>query len=518
MLRELALPDGGFASAHDADTDGVEGLTYTWTPDEAEDVGLPHELLEPFEHGRYVVRGELEPELRERVLAERDTRPQPFRDDKALASWNGLALAALAEAGYRLERADWLDAARRLGEFLLGPLSADDGRLLPVDPRRAHERLRASSTTTRTSRSGSSSSTSRRESCVGCSRLDGSRCSRSSCSPTTSTAASSSRPRTATRASHARRTSRTRRSRRGTRCSRTCSCVSRGSGETTISSGARSPCFRLVEPALPRAPGFFAWTLCAIDLWLSPPREIAIVGDVGSPVARAALAPFQPETVVAVGPSEEVPLLAGKQPRRRRAGCLRLRALRLPRPRHPTGGGGGRVRVCLMIEGQEGVTWDDWVRLARVTEEHGLEGLFRSDHYTAIIRPDADAHDAWATLAGLAAITSRIRLGTMVSPATFRHPERAGAHGGHGRSHLGWPGRGRDGLGLVRARARRARVRVPRGKGAFRALRRAGRGRRALLDRGALRPRRACVPAARPDRRFRVLSSDRIRRSSSAAR
>jgi F420-dependent oxidoreductase-like protein len=80
------------------------------------------------------------------------------------------------------------------------------------------------------------------------------------------------------------------------------------------------------------------------------------------------------------------------------------------------------MRLCLMIEGQEGVTWDDWVRLARLTEEHGLEGLFRSDHYTAIIRGDADAHDAWATLAGLAAVTERIRLGTMVSPATFRHP------------------------------------------------------------------------------------------------
>jgi len=80
------------------------------------------------------------------------------------------------------------------------------------------------------------------------------------------------------------------------------------------------------------------------------------------------------------------------------------------------------MRVCLMIEGQEGVTWDDWVRLARLAEQLGLEGLFRSDHYTAIIRPDADAHDAWATLAGLAAITERIRLGTMVSPATFRHP------------------------------------------------------------------------------------------------
>ena len=80
------------------------------------------------------------------------------------------------------------------------------------------------------------------------------------------------------------------------------------------------------------------------------------------------------------------------------------------------------MRVCLMIEGQEGVTWDDWVRLARLTEQHGLEGLFRSDHYTAIIRPAAAALDAWTTLAGLAAITERIRLGTLVSPATYRHP------------------------------------------------------------------------------------------------
>jgi F420-dependent oxidoreductase-like protein len=75
-----------------------------------------------------------------------------------------------------------------------------------------------------------------------------------------------------------------------------------------------------------------------------------------------------------------------------------------------------------MIEGQEGVTWDDWVRLATLTETHGLAGLFRSDHYTAIVRSEAGALDAWATLAGLAALTKRIRLGTLVSPATFRHP------------------------------------------------------------------------------------------------
>lgn len=101
------------------------------------------------------------------------------------------------------------------------------------------------------------------------------------------------------------------------------------------------------------------------------------------------------------------------------------------------------MRLCLMIEGQEGVTWDDWVRLARLTEDEGLEGLFRSDHYTAIIRPDADALDAWATLAGLAALTGRIRLGTMVSPATFRHPSVLARmavtvdHISHGRVDVG---------------------------------------------------------------------------------
>ncbi|MFL5797985.1 MAG: TIGR03560 family F420-dependent LLM class oxidoreductase [Actinomycetota bacterium] len=81
------------------------------------------------------------------------------------------------------------------------------------------------------------------------------------------------------------------------------------------------------------------------------------------------------------------------------------------------------MRVNLMIEGQEGVTWPQWVALAGACEEHGLEGLFRSDHY-ATISPflERGSLDAWATLSALAAVTSRIRLGTLVSPATFRYP------------------------------------------------------------------------------------------------
>lgn len=79
--------------------------------------------------------------------------------------------------------------------------------------------------------------------------------------------------------------------------------------------------------------------------------------------------------------------------------------------------------VCLMIEGQEGVTWDQWVGLARACEELGYEGLFRSDHYLSFYRPDeVGALDAWGTISALGAVTERIRLGSMVSPVTFRHP------------------------------------------------------------------------------------------------
>src|SRR5215204_2907518 len=75
-----------------------------------------------------------------------------------------------------------------------------------------------------------------------------------------------------------------------------------------------------------------------------------------------------------------------------------------------------------MIEGQEGVTWDDWVALASACEEHGIEALFRSDHYVSSSDESRPVLDAWATIAGLAALTSTLELGTLVSPVTFRHP------------------------------------------------------------------------------------------------
>jgi uncharacterized protein YyaL (SSP411 family) len=311
LLRELALAGGGLASAQDADTNGVEGLTYTWTPDEAAEVGLSSELLEPFEHGRYVVRGELDPELRQRILAERDTRPQPFRDDKALASWNGLALAALAEAGYRLGRRDWLDAARDLGEFLLGPLSTGDGRLLRAlrDGRPSGQGFLDDYANAAHGLVELHAATGEVRWLLEARRLAGlaielfadeehggfflSPADGDGRVPRTKDLQDTPIPSGNSMLAHVLLR------------------LSRIWGDDELERRAVSV-FRLAEPALRRAPGFFAWMLCGLDLWLAPPRELAILGDLDSPVARAVLAPFQPRTVAAVGPSEDVPLLAGK--------------------------------------------------------------------------------------------------------------------------------------------------------------------------------------------------------------
>lgn len=102
------------------------------------------------------------------------------------------------------------------------------------------------------------------------------------------------------------------------------------------------------------------------------------------------------------------------------------------------------MRVCLMIEGQEGVSWDQWVALALACEEHGFDALFRSDHYVSFgHETEWGSLDAWTTLTALAAKTERIRLGTLVSPVTFRHPSALAKavvtadHASGGRVELG---------------------------------------------------------------------------------
>jgi hypothetical protein len=139
-------PEGGFYSALDADSEGVEGRFYVWTVDELRDVLGPDAdtALAWFgatEEGNFEgtnileSRGpEPEPEVRERIraalLAARAQRIRPGLDDKRLTAWNALMIAALAEAGAVLERDDYLDAARRAAAFVLGEMRDGDGRLL----------------------------------------------------------------------------------------------------------------------------------------------------------------------------------------------------------------------------------------------------------------------------------------------------------------------------------------------------------------------------------------------------
>ena len=81
------------------------------------------------------------------------------------------------------------------------------------------------------------------------------------------------------------------------------------------------------------------------------------------------------------------------------------------------------MQLALMVEGQEGVTWDDWSALADACEEHGIATLFRSDHYISQSDEFGNvAHDAWTVIAALAARRTTLRFGTLVSPATFRAP------------------------------------------------------------------------------------------------
>src|SRR2546429_6207404 len=80
------------------------------------------------------------------------------------------------------------------------------------------------------------------------------------------------------------------------------------------------------------------------------------------------------------------------------------------------------VRLALMIEGQEGVTWDDWVALASACEEHGVEALFRSDHYISWFDESRHVLDAWATIAGLHPRPPKLELRTLDPPAQSRTP------------------------------------------------------------------------------------------------
>jgi len=300
VLRELALDGGGFASAQDADTDGVEGLTFTWAPGE----GAPEELFEPFEHDRFVLRGELDDETRTRLLEIREQRAQPLRDDKAIASWNGLMLAALAQTGR-------VEPGTRLAEFLLGPISRADGRLhrtyrdgvakgtgyledyadvayglmeLHVatgDPRWLREAHRLAMLAVvlfadeegggffQTPADGELLVARKKE-------LDD--------HPTPSGNAM---------------------------IAYVLLRLARIWADDELERRAVSV-LSLVRDSLTRVPTSFGWMLVALDQHLAPHRELAIVGRPDAPVARAAVDAAAETDVIAFGPAEEVPLLAGR--------------------------------------------------------------------------------------------------------------------------------------------------------------------------------------------------------------
>jgi uncharacterized protein YyaL (SSP411 family) len=308
MLRDLRLPEGAFASSQDADTEGVEGLTFTWTADEAGPDVAP--LLEPFEHGRSIIRGELTGEQRARLLAVRSERPQPGLDDKAIASWNGLALAALAEAGRRLDRADWLDAAGELAGFLLGPLSTDS-RL-----HRSYRAGRASGTGYLDDYANVAHGLYELHVASGERRwLEESR--RLALLAVELFADEDLGGFFMTPADGEQLLARTKDlddspvPSGNSMLAYVLLRLARIYGDDELEHRAVSV-LRIVGPSLARSPSFFAWALCALDLYLSPPREIAIVGKPGDEVARAALAGFEPNTVVAFGPAADVPLLEAK--------------------------------------------------------------------------------------------------------------------------------------------------------------------------------------------------------------
>jgi uncharacterized protein YyaL (SSP411 family) len=304
MVRELRLPEGGFASAQDADTVGVEGLTYTWTPEEIEDEAL----LQPFEEGRFILRGKLSDDLRERLLATRAEREQPLRDDKVVTAWNGLALAAFGEASWRLDRPEYLEVAVDLARFLLAQMTGDDGALY------------------RTYRDGAAKIAAYLEDYAdvadGLLELHWATGNLHWLEEALRVARGADRFWDETRGGyflddHDLVARRKEFDDHPTPSGNSMMAfvllrLARIYGDDELERRAVSV-FRLARPLVERAPAAFGHLLSALDLHFSPPREVAVVG-ASEELRRAALAGFQPNTVFAFTdePTEEVALLAGK--------------------------------------------------------------------------------------------------------------------------------------------------------------------------------------------------------------
>jgi uncharacterized protein len=251
-----------------------------------------------------VLRGELDDETRGSLLAQRAERPQPLRDDKAIASWNGLLLAALAQGGRT-------EPAVALAEFLLGPLSTADGRL--------H----------RTWRDGVAKGTGYLEDyadvayglielhvATGEPRflLEGHRLATLAVDLFGDDDAGGffQTPRDGERLVARKKELDDHPTPSGNAMlAYVLLRLARIWGDDELERRGVGV-LRLVRDELTRAPSALGWLLVALDQHLAPHREIAIVGDPAAPVARAAVSGAAPTDVIAFGPAEDVPLLAGR--------------------------------------------------------------------------------------------------------------------------------------------------------------------------------------------------------------
>ena len=329
-IREMRGPEGGFCSALDADSEGVEGKFYVWSLAELR-AALPDDLFEPavaffgasergnFEHGFNVLEGrgpvpERLAEIRCQLFGARAPRVRPGLDDKRLAAWNALMISALADAGAVLDRADYLDAARACASFVLSELRDGNGRLLRTwkdgrgrlaayledhaflleallvlyeatfEPRWYHEAVTLAEVMIERfadPERGGFFTTAEDQVALVVRRKD----LEDSPIPSGSSAAALGLLR-----------------------------LARISGEARYEQQAVGV-LALHGPIAARHPGAFGHLLQAIDFHLAPAREIAIVGDDANgagPLARTVRARFRPHEVLAGGSAEGVPLLANR--------------------------------------------------------------------------------------------------------------------------------------------------------------------------------------------------------------
>jgi uncharacterized protein YyaL (SSP411 family) len=326
-LRELRQEEGGFASALDADSEGVEGKFYVWTLDEVREVlgdlagvAIEHFGMSAggnFEGANIPVRATSDPErldeIKARLLAARERRVRPGLDDKRLTSWNALMISALADAGAVLGEERYRDAAVAAADFVLRDLRDGDGRLLRTyNARRAHlnayledhayllealltlyeatfdprwfgeARALADTIIERfgdAQRGGFFSTASDHETLIA---------RRKELEDTPIPAGGSAAAFGLLR-------------------------LARLTGETRYEDAALGQ-IRLVHELAPQHPYAFGHLLQAIDFLVADVREVALVGDERGPLEQVVREAFRPHLVLAGGPEDGVPLLAGRSP------------------------------------------------------------------------------------------------------------------------------------------------------------------------------------------------------------